>query len=59
MPIISMFYGIIIRMYLIDNQHHRTFTPNMPSSRPQLESTTVKLWPVSCRANNCGWFKHG
>ena len=22
MPIISMFYGIIIRMYLIDNQHH-------------------------------------
>lgn len=23
MPIISMFYGIIIRLYLIDNQHHR------------------------------------
>ncbi len=22
MPIISMFYGIIIRMYLIDNTHH-------------------------------------
>ena len=22
MPIISMFYGIIIRMYLLDNQHH-------------------------------------
>lgn len=22
MPIISMFYGIIIRMYLIDTQHH-------------------------------------
>lgn len=22
MPIISMFYGIIIRLYLIDNQHH-------------------------------------
>ncbi len=22
MPIISMFYGIIIRMYLIDNKHH-------------------------------------
>jgi hypothetical protein len=22
MPLISMFYGIIIRMYLIDNQHH-------------------------------------
>jgi len=22
MPIISMFYGIIIRLYLIDNAHH-------------------------------------
>jgi hypothetical protein len=23
MPIISMFYGIIIRLYLLDNKHHR------------------------------------
>jgi len=23
MPIISMFYGILIRMYLLDNHHHR------------------------------------
>lgn len=23
MPIISMFYGIIIRMYMLDNQHHK------------------------------------
>ena len=22
MPIISMFYGIVIRLYLIDNKHH-------------------------------------
>jgi len=22
MPVISMFYGIIIRMYLLENQHH-------------------------------------
>ena len=22
MPIISMFYGIIIRLYLLDNRHH-------------------------------------
>lgn len=22
MPIISMFYGIIVRMYLLDNHHH-------------------------------------
>lgn len=24
MPIISMFYGTIIRMYLLDNQHHNS-----------------------------------
>jgi hypothetical protein len=24
MPVISMFYGIIIRLYLLDNQHHNT-----------------------------------
>ena len=23
MPIISMFYGVIIRMYLLDNKHHK------------------------------------
>lgn len=23
MPVISMFYGIIIRMYFMDNQHHK------------------------------------
>ena len=23
MPVISMFYGIIIRMYFLDDQHHR------------------------------------
>ncbi len=22
MPVISMFYGIIVRLYLLDNQHH-------------------------------------
>ena len=22
MPIISMFYGVVIRMYLLDNKHH-------------------------------------
>jgi hypothetical protein len=24
MPIISMFYGIIIRLFLLDNKHHNT-----------------------------------
>ena len=28
MPVISMFYGIIIRMYFLDNQHHRGASNN-------------------------------
>ena len=30
MPVISMFYGIIIRLYLLDNQHH-----NLPHIHPR------------------------
>ena len=57
MPIISMFYGIIIRMYLIDNQSIticRTFTPSMLSSRLLSASKTARSWLVSCLASNCG-----
>ena len=32
MPIISMFYGIIIRMYLLDNKHHNIPHIHMPST---------------------------
>ena len=37
MPIISMFYGIIIRMYLIDNQHHNL--PNFHAKYAECEAS--------------------
>ena len=38
MPIISMFYGIIIRLYLIDNQHH-----NLPRKQLRLVQAWIEL----------------
>ncbi len=37
MPIISMFYGIIIRMYLIDNKHHNT--PHIHAKYAEFEAS--------------------
>lgn len=37
MPIISMFYGIIIRMYLIDNQHHNS--PHLHAKYAEFEAS--------------------
>ena len=38
MPIISMFYGIIIRLYLIDNKHH-----NLPRKQLRLVQAWIEL----------------
>lgn len=40
MPIISMFYGIIIRMYLIDNRHHNL--PHIHAKYAEFEAS-VKI----------------
>lgn len=37
MPIISMFYGIIIRLYLLDNQHHHL--PHIHAKYRELEAS--------------------
>jgi hypothetical protein len=37
MPVISMFYGIIIRMYLIDKQHHHL--PHIHAKYPEFEAS--------------------
>lgn len=37
MPIISMFYGFIIRMYLIDNKHHNL--PNIHAKYAEYEAS--------------------
>ena len=61
MPIISMFYGIIIRLYLIDNKHHNL--PHIHAKYAAFEALSVsamaRYLPVNYRANNYGWFRHG
>jgi Domain of unknown function (DUF4160) len=37
MPIISMFYGIIIRLYLLDNTHHHT--PHIHAKYAEFEAS--------------------
>jgi len=37
MPIISMFYGIIIRMFLLDNRHHNT--PHLHAKYAEFEAS--------------------
>lgn len=37
MPVISMFYGIIIRMYLLDNQHHHS--PHLHAKYAEYEAS--------------------
>ncbi len=37
MPIISMFYGIIIRMFLLDNRHHST--PHLHAKYAEFEAS--------------------
>lgn len=61
MPIISMFYGIIIRLYLIDNKHHNLphFMQNMLSTRRPSASLMVKFFQVICHASSCVWCKRG
>lgn len=37
MPVISMFYGIIIRMYLLDNKHHHA--PHIHAKYAEFEAS--------------------
>ncbi len=61
MPIISMFYGIIIRLYLIDNQRHNL--PHIHAKYAEFEASVsiedgeilAGKYPVS----NYGWYKPG
>lgn len=41
MPIISMFYGIIIRMFLIDNKHHNL--PHIHAKYAEFEAF-ISIW---------------
>lgn len=61
MPIISMFYGIIIRMYLLDSKHHNM--PHIHAKYGEFEASIgieeADVLAGKCHANNCGWFRRG
>lgn len=61
MPIISMFYGIIIRMYLIDNQHHNL--PHIHSKYAEFEASigieSGEFLRVSYPENSSDWCRPG
>ena len=61
MPIISMFYGIIIRLYLLDRQHHNL--PHIHAKYAEYEASVGladgESWQENSRANCFGWFKLG
>jgi len=54
MPIISMFYGIIIRMYLLDNKHHNL--PHIHAKYADFEASIgiarEKYLPELCPGNS-------
>jgi hypothetical protein len=61
MPIISMFYGIIIRLYLMDNKHHNL--PHIHAKYAEFEaSIDIKdggFFLAICRVSNCALCKLG
>ena len=61
MPIISTFYGIIIRMYVIDNLHHAL--PHLHARYAGFEASIGiedgEILAGTCLASNCGWCRPG
>ncbi len=61
MPILSMFYGIIIRMYFYDNkEHHASHLHAEYSGKLSVFSIEdVVYWPAHCRLERLKWCRRG
>ena len=61
MPTISMFYGIIIRMFFRDNENINflTFTPNIKVRSASIRSRRENCWQARCQIINKNWSLHG
>ena len=62
MPTISMFYGVVVSLYFLDNKrHHRPhiFMPDIKTRRPSLPYQTGNYWKELSRRVRCASFKHG
>ena len=61
MPILSMFYGIVIRMYFWTTSSIMclTCTPNRLDSGPCSASTMGRYWLANCHPARRDWCRHG
>jgi len=61
MPILSMFYGIIVRMYYTDDkQHHAAHIhAEYGSDRPSLALQTADYWQADSPTTRPALCKHG
>ena len=60
MPILSMFYGIVIRMYFYDDKQHPYLIcmPNTPGIERYSASATGTDWRANCRLERHDWCRH-
>jgi hypothetical protein len=56
-----MFYGIIIRLYLMDNKQHNL--PHVHAKYAEFEASIDivdgEFFQVNCRGSNCVWCRLG
>lgn len=61
MPVISMFYGIIVMMYFFDDEQHKRPHIHVATKdkKHRLPSTMVPVWQAPFRRRNYAWFRLG
>ena len=62
MPTISMFYGLLIRMFFRDTEKHHV--PHIHADYQgqvavYAQSLTARFWPANCRRTSINWSSHG
>ncbi len=60
MPILSMFYGVVVRMYFFDDkQHHLPHVPSTPAMKQCLRLQPETCWLATCPLARRGSCKPG
>ena len=60
MPTLSMFFGIVIRMYYAPKEHDPPHIHAIyQGSEAVLRVEDGEVTPVNCRGNNLNWFRLG
>ena len=61
MPTISMFYGILIRMFFRDaDRHHMPISMRITRAKWLcIQSLMERFWRVNCLRTSANWLSHG